>query len=920
MTPTRTFIAAALLGLTLAGAGCADSTDSLLAKAKASLAKKENKAAEIHLKNLLQKEDRAEARFLLGQVHAANGDFKSAEKEFEKAVEGGFDKLQAGIALAEARFSAGDVVKGLEQANKLAPTKPADVAQVQTLIGRASLATGKRDEAEKAFTAAVAAVPDHVPAQLGLITLVAGKDIKTASAQLDALLAKAPTATEAMSLKGDFELVQGRTKEAVELFTKVATVEAQNRAVRAKLASLASDAKDYAGAQKWIDELKKLTGPAPVTMHLQALNDFRQGKNEAARDAVLAGLKNGPDYLPSLALASSIFLSLNSLEQAESNARSVIEKAPNSTMGYRLLGATYLRMNAPDRALQAVQTPLERGAKDAILLGIAGEAALKLNEADKAATYFTKSAQLAPNDPNQKTGLGMARIAAGDKEAGIADLEAAVELSPTTTQADLALISQHLRDKQWDKALAAIDRLDKKQPNDPLVPNLRGAVSLGKGDTAGARKQFDAALSLDPKFYASVSNLAALDLREKKVDDAKKRYTTLLEKDPTNIRAMLTLAQITADTGGDKKQVLEWLKKAREADKTSVPATLGLARYYLFNNEPKEAIPPLQEAITAAPENIELLDALGTAYLKSGDESQAIITFEKILRAKPDSAPLQLRMGEFYLNRKEYDRAMTHFRKSSELAPKALEPKAAMASALVAQGKIAEARALAAALQKEAPKSAVGAALDGDILTLDKKYPEAAASYKKALAIQKALPISLKLHRVLMISGRDAEADTLLKTLLSEYPKDMNVKSYAGVVEIGRKRWAQAIAHYKEVVAVQPNNALALNNLAWALYETKDLSALTTAEQAYALAPKSAAVLDTYGAILLAQGKAEKAVDILKLAVATAPKANVFRVRLADALIASGDKIEARKQLEIVLADVKNGPEFEQAQALMKKL
>jgi predicted Zn-dependent protease len=160
----------------------------------------------------------------------------------------------------------------------------------------------------------------------------------------------------------------------------------------------------------------------------------------------------------------------------------------------------------------------------------------------------------------------------------------------------------------------------------------------------------------------------------------------------------------------------------------------------------------------------------------------------------------------------------------------------------------------------------------------------------------------------------------LLKNLLAEGPKDPNVKSYAAMLEIGRKRWAQAIPLYKEVIALQPNNALALNNLAWALYETKDPEAMAIAEKAYALAPKSPEVLDTFGTILLAKGDAARATDILKMAVSGAPKVMGYRVRLAEALIARGDKTSAKKELEFVLGEVKSGPAMEQAQALMKTL
>ncbi len=920
MTPTRTLIATALVGLSLGLSACSDSSQSLLTKAKQSLEKQDGKAAEIHLKNLLQKEDLAEARFLLAEAHVANGDLRAAEKEYTKAIEGGFDKTRAGLGLIDTHMQLGEFAKALTLAATVSPSAAPDQARLQTLMGRAYLATGKREDAEKAFQAALTAIPDHPPARVAQITVLASTDLKAASEQIDALLAKKPDDLAAQSLKGDLELAQGRIKEATAILEKVAAKDPKDRNVRAKLASVASDTKDYTGAQKWLDELKKLTGPAPGTMYLQALNDFRQGKNEAARDAVQASLKGAPNYLPAVALASSVSLAMNSFEQAEAHARLVTEKAPNSTLGPRLLGATYLKMNSPDRALQAVQPYLDKGAKDPILWGIAGEAALKLNEPDRAANFFKKSTELAPTDLNQKTGLGLAKIAAGDRDAGIAELEKAAEGNTAGGMADFALITQHLRDRQWDKALAAIDRLDKKQPNSAMVSNLRGTVMLGKNDIAGARKYFEAALKIDPKFFAATSNLAALDLRDKKIDDAKKRYTTLLENDPKNVRAMLTLAQIIEGTGGEKAQVLDWLKKAREADKTSVPATLALSRHHLAQNQPKEALPILQEAVTAAPESIELLDALGTAQLRAGDESQAIRTFEKILRAKPDSAPLQLRMGEFYLGRKEYDRAMTYFRKAAELAPKAIEPKAAIATVHVLSGRIAEARAIAAALQREAPKSAAGVVLDGDILAYDKKPLEAAAAYRRALGLQKSVPISAKLHRSLLAANKDADADAVLNAMLSDYPKDINAKSYVAMAEISQKHWAKAIPLYREVIAVQPNSALALNNLAWALNEMKDPAALQTAERAVALAPKAPAILDTYGAILMTQGNHKKAVDTLRQAVALAPKATETRLRLAEALVANGDKSDARKELDQVIAEAKSGPFADRASALKAKL
>lgn len=911
----RTFVLAFALSL----AACGDSADALLAKARQAMAAGERKTAEIHLKNLLQKQDRPDARLLLGQVHAAAGDWRSAEKEFEHAHAAGHDPLASTLGLAEAQQQLGQWKKVIERIGSLPPLAGADQARARTLAGHAHLALGDRAAAERAFSDALQAEPRNISARVGLITLTAFTDLPKAASAIEGLLAEAPNSSEALALKGDIELAQGRGTRAAELYARVAAADPLNRSARAKLAALASEAGDYATAQRWIEDLRRLTGPAVGTMHLLALNEFRQNRAEAARDAVQAGLKVSPDYLPSIALAATIQLSLGALQQAETHARRVMEMAPNSTLGYRLLGATYLRMNAPERALQAMEPALEGETRDPLMLGIAGEAALRMGDAKRANAYFARASALAPGDATQRTGRGLSRLASGDREGGLADLEQATELNSRGVQADLALIAQHLRDRQPDKAAAAIDRLARKQPGNPLVDALRGTLALTRNDLPAARRHFEAVLARDPRDFGALSNLAALDLRERKPEAARQRFAGLLDKDPRNVRAMHALASM-AQAEGKSDQALGWLTKAYEADRTSVPAAMALASFHMAANRPKDALPILQQASGAAPDQIELLDALGTAYLNAGDDAQAALTYEKILRARPDSPALQMRMGEFRMSRRDFDRALTHFRKAADLMPAAPEPRAAIASALVAQGKVNEARAIAQALQRDAPRSPAGTALEADILAHDRKHDEAIATYRRALAMQPSLPVATRLHASLGAAGRQPEADALMRSLLAEHPKDAGLRIHAAMLEGSRQRWDTAARLYREAIALQPQNVIAANNLAWALHELRDPEAMAAAERALELAPKAPPVLDTAGAVLLARGDAARAADLLRKAVSGAPRVATYRVRLAEALIAQGDKATARKELEVVLAEVRTGPAFEQAQGLMRRL
>ncbi len=496
--------------------------------------------------------------------------------------------------------------------------------------------------------------------------------------------------------------------------------------------------------------------------------------------------------------------------------------------------------------------------------------------------------------------------------------------TPDDVQADLALVSTHLRARQFDKALAAIDRFEKKRPDSAVAAALRGSALLGKGDAAGGRKALELALSRDPKYLAAASTLASLDVREGKREDGRKRFTALLDKDPRNVPAMLTLARFMQSTAprGDAKaadEALVWLKKATETDPSSVQATLALASWYTSRDQAGRPC-PAQQALARNPDNPQILDALGTAYLRSDQDVLGMETLEKILRARPDDAMLQMRMGQLKLSRNDVDGALVNLRRAAQLQPKALEPRIALAAGLVRAGKAAEARGIAATLQKEAPKSAAGLLLEGDIAMSERKFGDAESAFRKALALERAVPVQVKLHQAIRAGGDQDKADASLRSLLVEQPNDLALRMYAGEYEISRQRWSAAIAHYRAVIEKQPGNALALNNMAWAMHEAKDPAALETAEKALAAAPNVPSVMDTAGVILVAAGQAPRGLELMRKAVAAAPKAPALRLHLAQALLDTGDKAGARTELDALLKDNPQGPVAERARELEKKL
>jgi predicted Zn-dependent protease len=103
-------------------------------------------------------------------------------------------------------------------------------------------------------------------------------------------------------------------------------------------------------------------------------------------------------------------------------------------------------------------------------------------------------------------------------------------------------------------------------------------------------------------------------------------------------------------------------------------------------------------------------------------------------------------------------------------------------------------------------------------------------------------------------------------------------------------------------------------------YQEKDPRALEVAEQVYKQQPNAAAIADTFGWILLEQGKTARGVEILQKAAELAPENPEISYHYAVALAKSGDKQKARQRLEALLAAGKNFPQQDQAKALLNQL
>ncbi|HRQ05247.1 MAG TPA: PEP-CTERM system TPR-repeat protein PrsT, partial [Nitrosomonas halophila] len=604
---------------------------------------------------------------------------------------------------------------------------------------------------------------------------------------------------------------------------------------------------------------------------------------------------------------------------AEQHVAQYLKAIPNNLYAIKLMASIQLKNNQAKQAVSTLTPALNAVQQDVQLYALAGEAYMRSGDFVKATEYFEKADALAPDNAALQTALAMSKLGQGDSKSAIADLEMATQLEGQSSRAGVMLVMTHLQLREYDKALAAVESLQKEQPDNPLFHNLKGGVYLGKKDLAKARASFNQALKLQPDYFPAISNLARIDVQENNPDSARQRFEAVLKHDSKHLQAMNALASL-ALSQGNQAEATTWLERARRENPDELQPALQLGAHYLRVNEPKQALALAKKLQGTHPDNLNIIELLARAYLASDDKPAALENFQKLAARLPDSAPAQLQLAQVHAAMGDHKAAANSLKKALAIQPDFLEAKVAQARLAAQTNRLDEALRITRDIQKLHENHPVGFEMEGDLLMGQKDAAGAAAAYDKALSKQKNSQLLIKLHTALSQSGKSKQAETRINQWLKDNPTDTVTRSYLAGVYLAQQQYAPAIKQYQAVLAQHPDHAATLNNLAWAYQQKKDPAALEYAEKAYQQAPDSPAIMDTLGWILIERGEVERGVTLLQKAVTLAPEAVEIRYHYAVGLHRSGDKGAARTELERLLQADKPFPQIEEAKKLLESL
>lgn len=892
----------AMAALLVLLAGCREpGADEQLAEARKAIAGADWKAAQIRLKSALQQQPKmAEARYLLGQVLFQAGDAQGALVELDKAAEAGFPLDRMADLHARVLLARRESRKLIDTYGQTQLADPAAQSALLVSLGEAQLRTDQAEAARASLERAVQLQPGSETAEVALARLDASQGrSEAASRRIEALLGSKPQAASAWKLKGDMALAaRADPAKARDAYEKA--VKADPKAADAQLAliGLLLSQRDTDAAERQLAAAREQLGAGNLGLrYFGAAVELERGRLDAAHEQAQALLKQLNEDPRVFALAGQIEFLRDNFLGAESNfSRAVALGAGGRTR--LMLAQTYLRLDDSPRALQALQPLLDDAANpQARAHALAGEALLQQGETRKAEEQFKRAAQLDPKDARSRTLLALGQVGQGRPEQGVGELR---ELSDSfeSPLADLALVSTFTRKGDYAAALKAIEGIERKLPDRGIAPTLRAQVFRAQGQPEQARAALEEALKRDPKYLPAALQLARDLLQAGKPQDAVARVASVAKADPGNVLTQLAWLNLRLQAGEGADAVEKDLQALVKQHPEVARARAALVRSQLRRGDLSAAAATAQQAVAALPTEAEPLELLAEVQMRQRETTLALKSYEKLAELRPRSPETLLRLAEV-------QRQAERPREALATVKKALQVRANHGPALRQQvlleaelGNVAAARRLVKDMGQLPGLEAMAAATEGDLETGQQQFDVAASAYRRALARNAALPeLPARLHRVLVASGKTAEAEAFARDWLKEHPRDVGLLNYLGDIALNAGQLPQARQHYERSLALASAQPLVLNNLAWVALQTKDLAkAETWIAEAMRLAPGEAALLDTQSALQSARGQhdAAQATQRQALQLDGSP---ALRVNLARRYIAAGRKDAARDEL-----------------------
>lgn len=483
----------------------------------------------------------------------------------------------------------------------------------------------------------------------------------------------------------------------------------------------------------------------------------------------------------------------------------------------------------------------------------------------------------------------------------ILHLEQAYDPPIATADANLrAMLARlYLAVQNYDKAIPILSDLVKQEPGWSEGPSLLTEAFSAAGRGAEAVTWLEAAAPENPQLYQSLGDVYA---RGRRYADAAAAYQQALNASPdgrsSDLRVRLASALLNTGNRADSVRARDVLKEALAIRGTDEGALYLLSQAEMSVGDSAAAEAAARRLIAQNGRNPNGYVALAQA-LEDEQKFQAIVDAlvpaVAQFRAGNNSAlPLGMllpHVGFAYQALGQYDKAIEMFEDARKNAPNTPALTSYLIQAQMAGKHYSAAADLAHAARADRPTDVRLARLESLALRRSGKVDQGLAVMEEFAHAQADDPdAQIALAQAYLDANRANDAVKVLRDARAAFPSETSLTFELGAALDKQKKYAESEAVFRELIAKEPDNAVALNYLGYMLAERGERlnESLDFLKRALAIDPDNGSYLDSIGWAYFKDGKLDLALDNLQKAADQLKTNSVVQDHYADVLFRLG--------------------------------
>ncbi len=452
---------------------------------------------------------------------------------------------------------------------------------------------------------------------------------------------------------------------------------------------------------------------------------------------------------------------------------------------------------------------------------LVGEIAGQRGQIGVAATTLSKVAQKT-QDPRVAERATLAALYAKRFDEALQSAQLWTSLRPRDAEAKEALITALLELGQTAQAQDEFKKLFAIEDGNHNLDQayLRAAAVLGRtSNRAASIEVMQSLVALHPQQASGHFAMAHLMVRGGEVDKALNADEQALSLRPDWEEAALfkTRLLVAQKELGKARGFYESFLRANPRANN---VRLNYARFLIDQKEWQKALEEFKRVASAVPDDADTIYAVGLLSLQNNRLDEAEKYLKRALELRPQNDQARLYLGQVAEQNKNYSQALRWYR---EVAPGEyyLEAQTRLGVAMAKQGDVPGARKLLNGVKTQDDAQRVQVVLaEEQILREAKQYHEALAVLNAAIA---AIPADKDLLYARALTAEKLDmfdvTERDLREILKKDPKNVNALNALGYTLTDRTtRYQEALDLLQQAMALKPDDAFIIDSMGWLQY------------------------------------------------------------------------------------------------------